>query len=122
MQSHYKRKEGKVLAKKHYLNPPSKASGIANGAAGLPTRSIRDVIPYVAFLSLLFDFSILSVIFLPRLLSKVAQEKVSEYKTLLYFAYTVQSATNPVFIRDCGTYLILEVSKTRFQILYLIYL
>lgn len=33
-----------------------------NGAAGLPTGSIRDVIPYVVFLSLLFDFSILSAI------------------------------------------------------------
>lgn len=28
--------------------------------------------------------------------------------------YTVQSATTPVFIRDCGTYLILKVLKTRF--------
>ena len=27
--------------------------------------------------------------------------------------YTVQSATTPVFIRDCGTYLILKVLKTR---------
>ena len=33
-----------------------------SGAAGLPTGSIRDIIPYVVFLSLHSDFSILSVI------------------------------------------------------------
>jgi hypothetical protein len=39
-----------------------------SGAAGLPTGSIRDIIPYVVFLSLHSDFSILSAI-LPQEMS-----------------------------------------------------
>lgn len=33
-----------------------------SGAVGLPTGSIRDIIPYIVFLSLHSDFSILSAI------------------------------------------------------------
>lgn len=38
-----------------------------NGTAGLSIGSIRDVIPYVWFLSLLFDFSILLAILPPKI-------------------------------------------------------
>ena len=47
-------KEWTTLRREGYLHQ--------SGAARLPTGSIRDVIPYVVFLSLHFDFSILLVI------------------------------------------------------------
>ena len=47
-------KERTTLRREGYLH--------RNGAAGLPTGSVRELIPYVVFLSLLSDFNILSEI------------------------------------------------------------
>lgn len=52
-------KEWTTLRREGYLHQ--------SGAVGLPTGSIRDIIPYVVFLSLRLDFTILSAVFLQEI-------------------------------------------------------
>ena len=56
-------------------------------AAGLPTGSIRDIIPYVVFLSLFLDFTILSAIFLQEIKgTATAMPRTSIIPTLSQFS------------------------------------
>ena len=49
--------------------------------------------------------------FITKRKMKRIQKKVKGDKILLYFMHEVQSATTPVFIRDCGTNFVLKCQR-----------